>query len=374
MNKSHYIIPIFVPHEGCPHNCVFCNQNSITGSHETITGSHEVIDGRYVRDTVEKYLETINKNNSIIEISFFGGTFTAINIEKQKELLGVAKKYKDKGLINYIRLSTRPDYIDEAILNNLKQYSVDIIELGVQSLDNDVLLKSGRGHTCDDVYKATTLIKNYGFILGHQIMLGLPGDTFEKDIETTRKIIDMGPSICRIYPSLVIKNTPMEKMYVNNIYTPYTLQEAVEIAKTVYSMLVANGINVIRVGLQPTEEINVNGEIVSGPFHPAFRELVEGSIMNDIILKEVIASRAESVLIRVNSKDISKLYADKKSFFYDMKKQLETVIVKVTQDNDINRGSIAIEYDEKVIKLSLFECVTKMYKEGKITPHIEYSE
>lgn len=364
MSKSYYIIPIFVPHEGCPHNCVFCNQN-------TITGSNEIIDKNYVRNTVEKYLETINKNNSIIEISFFGGTFTAININKQKELLSVAKEYKDKGIINNIRLSTRPDYINENILNNLKNYSVDIIELGVQSLDNEVLLKSGRGHTCDDVYKASELIKSYGFILGHQIMLGLPGDTFEKDIETTKKIIEMEPSICRIYPSLVIKNTPMEKMYINNSYKPYALKEAIKITKVIYGMLVANKINVIRIGLQTTEEINVNGEIVSGPFHPAFRELVEGSIMNDIIVKEIPNYAVKNMVITVNSKDISKLYANKKSFFNDMKEQLKTVSTRVIQDNNIAKGSMMIKYDEIIKKVSVFEYIIKMYKEGNFTQDIE---
>ena len=139
MSKSHYIIPIFVPHEGCPHNCVFCNQDSITGSSSKV-------DAAYVENTIEEYLKTINKENSIIEVSFFGGTFTAIPMEKQKQLLSVALKYKELKKIQYIRLSTRPDYIDDAILSNLKQHGVDIIELGIQSLDATVLKLSGRGH------------------------------------------------------------------------------------------------------------------------------------------------------------------------------------------------------------------------------------
>jgi len=222
MNKTHYIIPIFVPHEGCPHTCVFCNQDSITGSCFKI-------DGDFVRGTIEEYLETIKRENSIVEVSFFGGTFTAININKQRELLAVAMEYKQCGKIDYIRLSTRPDYIDEAILDNLKQYKVDIIELGVQSLDDEVLIKSGRGHSSEDVTRASKLIKSYGFTLGHQIMLGLPGDTREKDIETTKKVISLEPDISRIYPSLVIKDTPMEQMLKAGIYKPYDIEEAVEI-------------------------------------------------------------------------------------------------------------------------------------------------
>ncbi|MFD3156532.1 elongator complex protein 3 [Haloimpatiens sp. FM7330] len=357
MSKSHYIIPIFVPHEGCPHNCVFCNQESITG----IT---EKVDADYTEKIIEQYLQTIDNNNAVVEVSFFGGTFTAIDIDKQKELLQVAKKYKDNGKIDYIRISTRPDYINEEILDNLKMYSLDIIELGVQSLDEDVLLKSGRGHTGEDVYNASKLIKKYGFTLGHQIMLGLPGDNFKKDIQTARKVIKMKPSICRIYPALVIKNTPMERMYLNGIYKPYTLDEAVEICKDIYGMFLSSNINVIRVGLQPTEEINVGKELLEGPFHPAFRELVDGSIYNDMILDNLKYINEENIILRVNPRDISKLYANKKQFFNDMKKQLKTIKIKVIQDDLIKRGELIIEGDKKCNKLSFGEYIQNKYKKG----------
>lgn len=211
MKSRNVIIPIFIPQEGCPHKCVFCNQ-------ETISGEENRVNAKDVVNIIEEYLPTIDKKTSTVEVSFFGGTFTGISIEKQKELLSVAKEYKDKGLIDKIRMSTRPDYIDRKILEHLKEYDVDIIELGVQSLDEDVLKKSGRGHTVEDVYEASRLIKEYGITLGHQMMLGLPGDTFEKDIETTKRIIEMKPSLCRIYPSLVIKDTSMEKMLNMGIY------------------------------------------------------------------------------------------------------------------------------------------------------------
>ena len=216
MSKNYYIIPIFVPHAGCPHNCVFCNQDRITGVAEAVTAET-------VRDTINDYLETIKNKSATIEVSFFGGTFTGIREEKQRELLEVAKSFKDEELIDKIRLSTRPDYIDDYILTYLKEYGVDIIELGVQSLDDDVLKKAGRGHSVNDVIEASKLIKEYKFVLGHQIMPGLPGDTFEKDINTTKASIEMQPDICRIYPSLVIKDTPMEKMYKCKEYVPYSL-------------------------------------------------------------------------------------------------------------------------------------------------------
>ncbi|MFL0246974.1 elongator complex protein 3 [Candidatus Clostridium stratigraminis] len=357
MNKARYIIPIFVPHEGCPHDCVFCNQNSITGTTTKVNA-------KFVKTTVEEYLKTLPEENRILEISFFGGTFTAINIEKQKELLEVAKFYKDRGVIDYIRLSTRPDYIDSHILANLKDYSVDIIELGVQSMDKEVLIKSARGHSSEDVIKASLLIKAYGFTLGHQIMLGLPGDSFKKDIDTTAEIIKLSPDLCRIYPALVIKDTPMEKMYYSNIYKPYTLEEAIKISKVIYVMLLSNNINVIRIGLQPTEEINVGKDIIAGPFHPSFRELVEGSIFNDLILEAAPKNYTGDYEITVNDKDISKLFCNKKTFFNDTKEQLKTLNIKLTQSKNINRGELELAYFDQCHKVSISEFLTKKYKEG----------
>ena len=362
MSNLHYIIPIFVPHEGCPHDCVFCNQNSITGTKSKV-------DAIYVERTVNEYLKTIKNDEAIIEVSFFGGTFTAIKIEKQIELLTVAKKFKDNNKIKFIRLSTRPDYIDDSVLLNLKKYSVDIIELGVQSMDDEVLLKSGRGHTTKDVERASKLIKHYGFILGHQIMIGLPGDNINKDLDTAKRVIALKPDVCRIYPALVIKDTPMEKMYINKTFKPYSLSEAVNISKLIYLMLLANKINVIRIGLQPTAEISEGKELVAGPFHPAFRELVEGSIYNDIIYDIITSNFKEDasvnvVLVKVNPKDISKLYANGKSFFYDIKKQISTNLIEVFQDITLERGSISVCMREKCIIMSIYEYAQTKYKKG----------
>lgn len=354
MSKLHYIIPIFVPHEGCPHTCVFCNQDSITGSCIKI-------DKDFVESTVKSYLNTIERKNSIVEISFFGGTFTAIDLCKQKELLEVAKRYKDLGEINYIRLSTRPDYINDEILTNLKKYGVDIIELGVQSLDEEVLVKSGRGHTAIDVERATSKIKEYGIKVGHQIMLGLPGDNFEKDIETTRKIIEMKPSICRIYPSLVIKNTPMEKLFREGKYKPYSLEEAVKVSKKIYGMLESNDIKVIRIGLQPTEEINYNGDIIDGPFHPSFRELVESSIFSDMIIDHIKNNKYEDIIISINPRDISKLYANKKYYFKGILSTFNIESIKVIQDDTISRGFIGFHEEDKIQLVSQKEHIRKFY-------------
>ena len=294
MSKNYYIIPIFISHQGCPHQCVFCNQDRIAGKYEEVFASD-------VRNTIEEYLPTLNKG-ATVEVSFFGGTFTA-----------VAREYKQKGLINKIRLSTRPDAISPYILSYLKEYGVDIIELGVQSLNDEVLRKSGRGHSIEHVEKASKLIKEAGFVLGHQIMPGLPGDNFEIDIESAKKSIAMKPDICRIYPSLVIKDTPMEDMYNRGDYKPYSLDDAVYISGEMLKLYNEAKIKVIRIGLQPTDTITTGKDIVSGPFHPSFRELVEGHLICESLKEK--APQEKDIIIEINEKDISKLYANKKYYF-----------------------------------------------------------
>lgn len=330
MSKNYYIIPIFVPHEGCPHNCVFCNQ-------DRITGVRDKVDGTKVKEIIEEYYRTIKNKDATIEVSFFGGTFTAIKEEKQRELLSVAKRYKDLGIVDKIRMSTRPDYINDYILTYLKEYDVDIIELGVQSLNDEVLTAAGRGHTVEDVINASKLIKKYGIVLGHQLMPGLPKSNKEKDINSAKLSIQLKPEIIRIYPSLVIKDTPMEIMYNRGEYTPYTLDLAVDVSKQIYFMYKKEGINVIRIGLQPTDTINEGGDIIDGPFHPAFRELVESSLLIDKIKQEIISDNLE---ILINNRDVSKLYANKKYYFNKLKEDGYNITVKIT--DDVEKGKVLI--------------------------------
>ncbi|CAM2077260.1 radical SAM protein [Clostridium saudiense] len=337
MSKNYYIIPVFISHQGCPHQCVFCNQDRIAGKYEEVFAND-------VRKIIDEYLETINSKGATIEVSFFGGTFTAINVNKQKELLEVAREYKQKGLIHKIRLSTRPDAILPYILGYLKEYKVDIIELGVQSLDDEVLRKAGRGHSVNDVIVASKLIKEAGFTLGHQIMPGLPGDSFEIDIETTKKSIEMKPDICRIYPSLVIKDTPMEDMYNRGDYVPYSLDEAVYISGEMLKLYNEAKIKVIRIGLQPTDTITTGKDIVDGPFHPAFRELVEGHLICETLDKK--CPKEKDIIVEINEKDISKLYTNKKQYF---KRFLDNRDGKVyvNTNNKVKKGRIKLTVIEK---------------------------
>lgn len=337
MSKNYYIIPVFISHQGCPHQCVFCNQDRIAGKYEEVFASD-------VRKIIDEYLETINSKGSTIEVSFFGGTFTAIDVKKQKELLEVAREYKQKGLIHKIRLSTRPDAILPYILGYLKEYKVDIIELGVQSLDDEVLRKSGRGHSVNDVIVASKLIKEAGFILGHQIMPGLPGDSFEIDIETTKKSIEMKPDICRIYPSLVIKDTPMEDMYNRGDYVPYSLDEAVYISGEMLKLYNEAKVKVIRIGLQPTDTITTGKDIVDGPFHPAFRELVEGHLICETLDKK--CPKEKDIIIEINEKDVSKLYTNKKQYFKAFLANRDGKVY-VNTNNKVKKGRIKLTVIEK---------------------------
>ncbi len=348
--KKHAIIPIFIPHQGCPNDCVFCNQRSIT-ARTAIPGPDDV------RATIEKYLPTLTgRGLETIEVAFFGGSFTGLDMELQSTYLRVTKEYKDKGLINKIQLSTRPDYINTQILDNLKYYGVDIIELGVQSFDEEVLKLSNRGHGIGCVYESASLIQNFGFELGLQLMIGLPGDTLEKDIFSAKELIKIGPSIARLYPTIVIKDTPLYKMYLNGAYRPLPQEEAVHITKEMYKIISAAGINIIRVGLKSTDVINDSslGAIAGGTFHPAFRQLVEGEIAKDMLESQLIeflskneeissktvyfSSRNESYSNMVGNRKINKKY------FAD---RFPCVKIEYIIDNSIGLNNYILKEEKK---------------------------
>jgi len=280
--KTHAIIPIFIPHLGCPNDCVFCNQKKITARAEPITGED-------MEKTVEKYLKTIiGRGIETVEIAFFGGSFTGIPLARQREYLSVAKAYKERGLIQKIRLSTRPDYINEEILDNLRLYHADIIELGVQSFDEEVLRLSNRGHGREEIYSASRLIRDYGFELGLQLMIGLPGDTREKSVNSAREALKLRPSVARLYPTVIIKDTALYDMYLRGEYAPLSLEEALQTTKEMYRILTGAGVRVIRIGLKSTDLISENGEIAGG-YHPAFRQLVESEMAREKMEEQLAA-------------------------------------------------------------------------------------
>lgn len=283
---------------------MFCSQKRITGTNGEVTAGT-------VQHIVDDYLNSV-KPSGYVEIAFFGGSFTGIPEKERIALLSVGKEYIDKGLVNGIRLSTRPDYISEDILKQLEYYGVTAIELGVQSLDDEVLKKSGRGHTADDVFKAVSLIKNHGFELGLQMMTGLPGDTPEKSFRTAELIASLAPDTVRIYPTLVIKDTALCDMLQNGSYTPWNVDETVSAVIKIKKLFDNHGIRVIRNGLQATEEISPSASVVGGPYHAAFGELVESGIFYEKL--STLLGEAENAEVKVmcNPAEVSKIVGHNK--------------------------------------------------------------
>lgn len=342
--KKEYIIPIFVPHLGCPHACVFCNQRKISGEQKKVRADD-------VEKTIEYYLENFKDDNRLVEVAFFGGSFTAIDIELQKELLETANEYVEKGLVNSIRISTRPDAIDKNILKMLKKYNVKTIELGVQSANNYILKKAERGHTFEDVKKASKLINRYGFILGHQMMVGLPESTALDEINTAKALIKLKPKIVRIYPVLVIKGTKLEEDYNNGEYIPLTVIQAVEHSKEVANLFNRKKIKIIRIGLQNTDEICEPGtsgsEVVAGPYHPAFRQLVEASMWYDTIVTKIkkFNTKVKEVEIKANPDDINNIIGHKKENIEKLKEIYEVDTI-VKADATIKNGKFEITIEK----------------------------
>lgn len=281
------IIPIFVPHLGCPNDCVFCNQRRISGT--------EIFDINNSKNEIRKYLEYYSGRENI-ELAFYGGSFTLIDLDIQVDLLEYALLLKNKGSINRIRISTRPDSIDQHIIKRLQKYKVDTVELGVQSLDPDVLNATKRNHTNTDLFYTYKLLRDSGFTVGLQQMIGLPDDTIEKSVDTALKIADLNPDFVRIYPTLVIKNTELEEMYLKEEFQPLSLEEAIKISTIVKLIFEANEIPVIRLGLQSSKDLQFGVSVVAGPHHDAIGELVETNILTEVIINNIDLSNFESTI------------------------------------------------------------------------------
>lgn len=270
---KHYNIPIFIPELACPNQCIYCNQRHISGQLQAVKPEE-------IKQIIEQHLATFIKP-SHIELAFFGGSFTGIDEEDMITYLETVQPYIEQGEIKSIRISTRPDYINEKILGILKKYNVQNIELGAQSLNEDVLSYSKRGHTVKDVEKASELIRSYGFSLGLQMMIGLPLDSVEKSKETAKKILALGAESTRIYPTLVINNTELADLYRTGKYTALSLEEAVEWTAEIYKIFSQTSITILRVGLHPSEALIKGEQLLAGPFHVSFKELVLSKIWSE---------------------------------------------------------------------------------------------
>lgn len=348
MEKKHLIIPIFVPHLGCPNDCIFCNQHNISGQLKQVTAKE-------VRETVDYYLGNCDIDDTYKEVAFFGGSFTGIDIKIQEELLSAAYEYIKEKKIDSIRISTRPDYINKDILKMLKKYKVKTIELGVQSSNDYILKRAGRGHTFEDVKKASKLIRRHRFTLGHQMMIGLPESSSLDELKTAKDLAKLKPKIMRIYPVLVIKGTKLEEEYKEGNFKPLNVNQAVEICKEVYYYFNKKKINVIRIGLQTTEMIsdpkNEESTVVAGPYHEAFRQLVEDGMWYDSILERIkkLNVKVKEIEVVVNPVNINNVSGHKRE---------NTLKLKDTYDVDLK-----IKQDEKIPEGTFEMNVLKIYKD-----------
>ena len=299
MSARESIIPVFVPHLGCPNDCVFCNQRRISGSVAPATAEDVV-------SAIENALR-LTPPGTRRQLAFYGGSFTAIPVAEQESLLGAAVPYLERGDIASLRLSTRPDAIDGAVLRRLRSYGVETIELGAQSMSERVLALSGRGHTAADVEGAARAVKGAGFRLILQMMTGLPGADDESDVESARRIAALGPDGVRVYPTVIVRDTALCDLWRAGRYKEHTVEDAVRVCARILPVFERAGIPVIRLGLNPTEDLS-GGDAVGGAYHPALGELVKSRIMRDRAEKILSgAKRGEQAVLRVNPRLMSQL-------------------------------------------------------------------
>ncbi len=336
-NKKHINIPIFIPHLGCPNNCVFCNQRSISGRQS------------FERDDAEKQIEEVLstlESDVPREIAFFGGSFTGIDRDLMIYLLGVAKKYVDKGDVSGVRLSTRPDYIDRERLDILKKYGVTAVELGLQSMDSEVLLHSKRGHSVEDAERACALIKEYGFELVGQMMIGLPKSTPEREIMTAEKICRMGADGARVYPTVVFYNTELCDMAKRGEYTPLAPEDAVERTKNVLSVFDKYSVPCIRVGLCASENLSDDSEVYGGANQSAIGELAMGELFLEKIcatLDENPKMRGENLIIYAPKGAVSKVSGQNKRNKIKICKKYGFKSIKILEKNEIIGYNIILD-------------------------------
>lgn len=349
--KKHINIPIFIPHLGCPNDCVFCNQRTISGK--------TYFDITAVETEIENHLLILdNYKSEDIEIAFFGGSFTGINRNDMTALLEIADKYYVSGKISSVRISTRPDYIDEEILEILKKYHVSTIELGIQSLNDAVLKKSKRGHTSEQSVNACGLILQYGFDLVGQMMIGLPDSTATDEIETAAKLCELKISAARIYPIVVFNDTELADMVKNNQYQILTTPEIIERSSNVLIKFIENNIKVIRIGLCSSENLSANSEnndVYSGYYHPAIGELVENNVYYRLIAERLnansfILSSESNLVIECGKGSVSKVIGQKKINKEKLIKEFGIKSIKVIENN------LILDYNINIVIKNGEEC------------------
>jgi histone acetyltransferase (RNA polymerase elongator complex component) len=333
-----FIIPIFLPHAGCPHQCVFCNQDAITGKKE------KSISARQLQSRVATFLKYKNKQRGPVQIAFFGGNFLGQKTDTVTMLLREAAKFVDRGEVDGIRFSTRPDTIDLPRLELIRNYPVSTVELGVQSMDPGILKTSRRGHTDLDTERAVDLLKGCQYDIGVQLMIGLPGDNSNRMMQSGQRIANLKPHFVRIYPTLVIQGSPLAKWYQDGKYRPLPLSTAVSRVKNLYLLFHKAGISVIRIGLQHEEGFDDSKTILAGPYHPAFGHLVYSEIFFDRV-KMAMASEStwgKTLQIGVHPRNVSRMRGLNNENIIKINELFHPESVDILSDTNITEDNLKV--------------------------------
>ena len=331
------IIPIFIPHAGCPHQCVFCNQNLISG----VSSKSTAID---VRRAVESFLRYKSKRRDPIQIAFFGGNFLGIEIDEIRRLLTEATAFVEAGQANSIRFSTRPDTIDRLRLDLIKNFPVATIELGVQSMNDRVLRNTKRGHTGADAQNAVERLKDFNYEIGVQLMVGLPGDDPARLLASARRVAELKPDFIRIYPTIVVAGSPLAKSYKAGRYTPLSLEEAVLQVKDLYRLFARKDIQVIRMGLQATEDLQEGSTILAGPYHPSFGHLVLSEIFLDRAMSAIRSTnpKGDAIALHVHPRSVSKMRGLKNVNMIKLHGKFHFQAIEIVADESLKEDQLKV--------------------------------
>jgi histone acetyltransferase (RNA polymerase elongator complex component) len=333
-----FIIPIFLPHAGCPHQCVFCNQTSITG-----VGRDTVYPEKVERQIYE-FLKYKGNDHRLVQVAFYGGNFLGLEKEYFKRLLNVSAKFVKNKEIDAIRFSTRPDTIDHDRIEIIKNYPVSTIEIGVQSMNDRVLAMAKRGHSASDTQRAVALLKDRHYQIGLQMMVGLPEEDEAGSLSTAYRIGELEPDFVRIYPTIVLKNSLLARWYENGTYRPWSLERSVAHVKTLYLFFKKKNIPVIRMGLQASEDLDSGAAVLAGPYHPAFGHMVHSKIFLDIAT-EIMEHKSvshDTVTIKVHPKSISKMRGMKNSNMETLKRRFRLQSLDIVPDPTMDEDRLSI--------------------------------
>ncbi|MEW6079128.1 MAG: radical SAM protein [Thermodesulfobacteriota bacterium] len=332
---SPLVIPIFIPHAGCPHRCVFCDQTAITG----IETTPAVAD---IRPVLRRFLAYNRRKRSPVQAAFFGGNFLGLAPDRIIDLLKETDDCVREGLIDQVRFSTRPDTITEQTLDLISGFSVRAIELGIQSMDDGVLSLSRRGHTAMQNRKALQQLKERGYETGAQIMTGLPGDSGHPSVQTAEILAALAPDFVRIYPAVILAGSTLARWHQDGRYTPPSLDDAVRLVATLHEIFTAHDIPVIRMGLQPTEDLEYGGAVQGGPYHPAFGHLVQSEIFlrKEIRAVSDLSGHTAEITLIVNPRDVSAARGQKNSNIRRLEKTCGVRAIRVIEDESLNPGQL----------------------------------